>query len=191
MHVLVVLVLVLVPAAAAAQGQDPVAGYVLDLRGATSNLPTETAFFPGIPLETIVPARGFGFDVGAHVYVLRLGPSRVGLGANYLRVRGTTMGIVANTSTVAPQVSFNFGTANGWSYLSAGLGRAWVTTHFDDDESDAVTAESESLNATNYGGGARWFLTRRLAVGFDARFHRISGPPKASLFSVSVGFSVR
>ena len=191
MHVLVVLVLVLVPAAAAAQGQDPVAGYVLDLRGATSNLPTETAFFPGIPLETIVPARGFGLDVGAHVYVLRLGPSRVGLGANYLRVRGTTMGIVANTSTVAPQVSFNFGTANGWSYLSAGLGRAWVTTRFDDEESDAVTAESESLNATNYGGGARWFLTRRLAVGFDARFHRISAPPKASLFSVSVGFSVR
>jgi hypothetical protein len=187
---LVVLVLVLAPARLAAQGQDPVSGYVLDLRGATSGLPTETAFFPGIPLDTIVPARGFGFDVGGHVYVFRLGPSRVGVGANYIRVRGTTMGIVATASTIAPQVSFNFGTAHGWSYLSAGLGRAWVTTRFD-DESGAVTAESGSLNATNYGGGARWFLARRLAVGFDARFHRISGPPKTSLFSVAVGFSVR
>lgn len=187
----VVLVLVLAPAAAAAQGEDPVAGYVLDLRGATSNLPAETAFFPGIPLETIVPARGFGFDVGGHVYLFRLGPSRVGVGANYVRVRGTTMGIVANTSTVAPQLSFNFGTANGWSYLSAGLGRAWVTTRFDDEESESVTAESGGLSAANYGGGARWFLARRLAVGFDARFHRISGPPKTSLFSMAVGFSLR
>jgi hypothetical protein len=188
---LVVLVLVLAPVRAAAQGQDPVAGFVFDLRGATSNLPSETAFFPGIPLETIVPARGFGFDVGGHVYLFKLGPSRVGLGANYVRVRGTTMGIVANLSTVAPQVSFNFGTANGWSYLSAGLGRAWMTTRFEDEESETVTAESGSLNATNYGGGARWFLAQRLAVGFDARFHRISGPPKTSTFSVSVGFSVR
>jgi hypothetical protein len=187
---LVVLVLVLTPAAAAAQGQDPVSGYVLDLRGATSGLPTETAFFPGIPLETVVPARGFGFDVGAHLYIFRLGASRVGLGANYVRVRGTAPGVVASMSTLAPQVSFNFGTANGWSYLSAGFGRASVTTRFDDESGD-VTAESGTLDATNYGGGARWFLARRLAVGFDARFHRIIGPPKASLFTASVGFSVR
>ena len=101
------------------------------------------------------------------------------------------MGIVANLSTVSPQVSFNFGTASGWSYLSAGLGRAWMTTRFEDDESDPVSADSGSLSATNYGGGARWFLARRLAVGFDARFHRMSGPPKTSLFTASVGFSVR
>lgn len=190
MRRLVVLVLVLAPARVAAQGQDPVAGYVLDLRGATSGLPAETAFFPGIPLDTVVPARGFGFDVGAHVYLFRLGPSRVGLGANYVRVRGTTMGIVATASIIAPQVSLNFGTANGWSYLSAGFGSARINTRFD-DEAGAVSAESGGLDATNYGGGARWFLARRLAVGFDARFHRISGPPKASLFAMSVGFSVR
>jgi hypothetical protein len=188
---LVVLVLVLAPAPAAAQGQDPVAGYVVDLRGATSGLPAETVFFPGIPLETVVPARGFGFDVAGHVYLFRLGPSRVGIGANYIHVRGTAPGVVASARALAPQVSFNFGTANGWSYLSAGVGRASVTTRFDDEESEPVTAESGGLNATNYGGGARWFLARRLAVGFDARFHRISGPPKTSLFTVSVGFSVR
>jgi hypothetical protein len=187
---LVVLVLVLLPARVVAQGQDPVGGYVLDLRGATSGLPTDTAFFPGIPLETIVPARGFGFDLGAHVYLFRLGPSRVGVGANYVRVRGTAPGVVATAGILAPQVSVNFGTANGWSYLSAGYGSVRVTTRFDDEEG-AVTAESGGLDATNYGGGARWFLTRRIAVGFDARFHRISGPPKTSLFTASVGFSLR
>jgi hypothetical protein len=187
---LVAAVLVLVALPAAAQGPDPVAGYVLDLRGATSGLPKETAFFPGIPVETIVPARGFGFDVGGHVYLFGLGPSRVGIGLNYLRVRGTTPGIVGNVSSVAPQVSFNFGGANGWSYLSAGVGRAWVRTTIE-RESGPATAESEGLTAFNYGGGARWFLMRRLALGFDVRLHRVSGPPRTSLFAASVGFSVR
>ena len=183
-------VLVLAAAPVTAQGLDPVAGYVIDLRGATSGLPKETAFFPGIPVETIVPARGFGFDVGGHLYVLRLGPSRLGFGANYLSVRGTTPGIVGNVRVLAPQVSFNFGNANGWSYLSAGLGRAWVTTRVD-LASETVTSESGALSATNYGGGARWFLARHLAIGFDVRFHRVSGPPKTNLFSASLGFSVR
>jgi hypothetical protein len=189
-RVLVVAVLVLAAAPAAAQGQQPVAGYVFDLRGATSSLPKETSFFPSIAADTLVPARGFGFDIGGHLYLFKLGPSRVGLGANYVRVRGTAPGIVARTSTVAPQVSFNFGSANGWSYLSAGVGRAWVRTRVE-GESGPLTADSNSLSATNYGGGARWFLARRLAVGFDARFHRIAGPPKTTLFSASVGVSLR
>ena len=190
MRSLVAVVLVLAAAPATAQGPDPVAGFVVDLRGATSGLPKETAFFPGIPLETIVPARGFGFDVGGHLYLFGLGAARVGLGANYVGVRGTVPGVVTNVRTIAPQLSFNFGTADGWSYLSAGLGRAWVATRAD-DESGSRSAETEGLSSTNYGGGARWFLTRRLAVGFDVRVHRIAGPPKTSLFSASVGFSVR
>jgi hypothetical protein len=182
----VVLVLAAVPAAA----QTPVSGYVIDLRGATSSLPRETAFFPGIPIETIVPARGFGFDAGAHVYLFKLGPSRVGIGATYMRVRGTTPGIVSNLSTLAPQISFNFGTSNGWSYLSAGYGQAWVRTEAA-RESGTEIAESDGLSAVNYGGGARWFIKRRLGVGFDLRFHRVSGPPKASMFAASVGFCLR
>jgi Outer membrane protein beta-barrel domain len=188
---LVAAALVLAVGPAAAQGQTAVGGYVIDLRGATSGLPKETAFFPGIPAETIVPARGFGFDVGAHVYLFRLGPSRVGLGANYMRARGTAPGIVGNVRTLAPQLSFNFGTRDGWSYISAGAGRAWVTTTLDDEESGLLTTDSDGLNAVNYGGGARWFLRRHVAVGFDVRFHRVSGPPKTNLFAASVGVSVR
>jgi hypothetical protein len=190
----------------AAQTADPIAGYVIDLRGATSGLPRETVYFPGIPLDTIVPARGFGFDVGGHVFVLKLGSARVGLGANYLRVRGTAEGVATNVSTIAPQVSFNFGSANGWSYLSAGLGRAWVVTDTDvaassptdpptgpttEPATGPTTTETGGITSVNYGGGARWFLRRRVAAGFDVRVHRLSGPSRETLVSVSVGLSVR
>ena len=190
MRLVVAAVVMLAASPAAAQTADPVAGYVIDLRGATSGLPRQTIFYPGIPVETIVPARGFGFDVGGHVFVLRLGPARVGVGANYVRVRGTAEGIAANVSTIAPQVSFNFGSSNGWSYLSAGLGRAWVATNVARETGSAVT-KTDGITSVNYGGGARWFLKRRLAAGFDVRVHRLSGPARETLVSVSVGLSVR
>ncbi|MGH8186055.1 MAG: outer membrane protein [Steroidobacteraceae bacterium] len=185
-----VAMLLLATAPAAAQAPDRVRGYVVDLRGATSGLTRESVFFPEIPAETTVPARGFGFDVGAHVYLLTLGPSRIGIGANYVRVRGTSPGVTANVSTIAPQLSFNFGGANGWSYLSAGLGRAWVKTTLE-RAAGLTTADSGGISAVNYGGGARWFLARHIAAGFDVRFHRLSGPASVSLVAVSVGLSVR
>jgi hypothetical protein len=182
-------VMVLAAAPAAAQ-QAPVSGYVIDLRGATSGLPNSTAYFPGIPSDTTVPARGFGFDLGAHVYLLKVGPSKVGVGANYAGVRGTAPGIVTNLRTLAPQVSFNFGGRNGWSYLSAGIGRAWIRTRADTG-SGTETAETGGISATNVGGGARWFLSSRIAVGFDLRLHRIDATERTSTFAAAVGFSVR
>jgi hypothetical protein len=187
----VAVLLLLAAAPAAGQTQEPVGPYVVDLRGATSGLPNDTAFYPGVPPEdTIVPARGFGFDAGGHVYLFALGPSRVGVGVNYVRVRGTAGGSVAVVSALAPQVSFNFGGRDGWSYLSAGPGRAWVETSLADG-AGTLTRESGALNALNAGGGARWFIASRLAVGFDVRWHRISGPPRTTLLAASVGVSVR
>jgi hypothetical protein len=182
--------LVFASAPAAAQTAAPPGPWVIDLRGTTSGLPKDTAFFPGIPAETIVPARGFGFDVGAHVYVLTFGPSRLGVGANYMRARGTTEGIAANLSTLAPQVSVNFGTSAGWSYLSAGYGRAWVRTTVERDAGTA-TAAPEPFGAVNFGGGARWFLSAHVGVGFDLRFHQLSGPPRTTLMAAAIGFSIR
>jgi hypothetical protein len=189
-RLLAAVAVVLAARAAAAQAPDPVAGYVVDLRGATSGLPTESTFFPAIPADTIIPARGFGLDVGGHVYVLSLGPSRVGLGATYLRTRGTSPAVATDVGVLAPQVSFNFGTVQGWSYLSAGLGRGWIRTTAE-NETGTATADADPFTAVNYGGGARWFLARRLGVGFDVRFHRLSGPPSTSFLAAAVGFSVR
>lgn len=180
----------LLVAPAAAQGPRPPGPWVIDFRGATSGLPNDTAFFPGIPVETIVPARGFGFEAGGHVYLLTLGPSRLGVGASYVRVRGTAPEIVTSLSALAPQVSLNFGTANGWSYLSAGLGRAWIETALERD-TGTVRTESAGLNAQNFGGGARWLLTSHIGVGFDVRFFRVSGPPRTTLVAAAVGVCLR
>lgn len=205
---------------------DPPGPYVIDVRGATSGLPG-TDFFPTVPQGTAVPSRGFGFDVGGHVYTLTIGAARVGLGLNLVRVRGTAStvptapvagsqtratvapvfpDIESTFTTVAPQVSFNFGTADGWSYLSAGVGRGSIETQSiapagtNQAPTVPATRNSGGVMSINYGGGARWFLRRHVAVGFDVRFHRLSaggnetaGPatPGARLLAATVGLSLR
>jgi hypothetical protein len=158
--------------------------FVVDVRGVTFGLPTSAGLYPTVPDGGSVPARGFGYDVGGHVYVFGLGPARIGLGANVLGVRGTAPDATATMRIVAPQVSFNFGTSDGWSYLSLGAGTARM--------SGGETASSSAINA---GGGARWFISRHIAVGFDVRMHKIAADGDtmgaSNTLSASVGFSVK
>jgi hypothetical protein len=158
--------------------------FVIDARGATSGIPASPGLYPDLEDEFVVPARGFGFDVGAHVYLFNLGPARLGIGANMIQVRGTTTDANATFRTIAPQLSFNFGTSDGWSYLSVGAGTARVRA--------GASASSSAINA---GGGARWFLNRHLAIGFDIRVHRIAADGdtmgKSTQVSASVGFSLK
>ena len=198
--------------------------WVVDLRGATVSLPQDAAFFPDIPSSTAVPSRGYGMDVGAHVYVLQLGPARLGIGGMLLRARGTaspgdpdedeepsptglatTPDVASLLTTFGPQISMNFGSRAGWSYLSAGIGRARMSTRasrfVDEDDDDDVTAaqliEHRSRSSLNFGGGARWFTRQRLAVSFDVRFHIIGAggeepaTPGKTLLAASVGVSLR
>jgi hypothetical protein len=162
----------------------PPGPFVVDVRGVTSGIPASPGLYPDLGDEVVVPARGFGYDVGGHVYLLKVGPARLGLGVNYIYVRGTATDANATLRTIAPQLSFNFGTSDGWSYLSFGAGTARV---------DAV--ESGSSSAINAGGGARWFIRRHLALGFDVRMHKIAadgdimGP--STQVSASVGLSLK
>jgi Outer membrane protein beta-barrel domain len=158
--------------------------FVIDVRGVTSGIPASPGLYPDLGDQFVVPARGFGFDVGAHIYLFSLGPARLGLGANYIEVRGTATDADATLQTIAPQLSFNFGTSDGWSYLSLGAGTA------------RVNADAEaSSSAINAGGGARWFLKRHLAVGFDIRFHKIAADGDtlgaSTQVSAAVGFSLK
>jgi hypothetical protein len=202
---------VLTSAPAAAQGAPaPPGPYVLDVRGASSGLPQGAAFLPPLAADTPVPSRGNGFDVGGHVYFGRLGGARLGFGANLVNVRGNAVPSQTTSSTtgsttptgpsrmrvdlrmIAPQVSLNFGTADGWSYLSGGVGLTRVSAR----ALDLVDAarEGSTLMAINAGAGARWFVTRRIAVGFDARLHRLAKADTMSasmLFSISAGISLR
>ncbi len=192
---------------------EPPGPYVIDVRGAMASIPKPPEFFPPLEAGTFAPARGFGLDVGAHIYPFTLGRARVGFGANVVHARGSLAlsEVSATVTTVTPQVSFNFGTRDGWSYLSAGYGTAAVRSSgpvreellsgVPDAESGELegpmvirTAESGRVRALNYGGGARWFLSSHLAVGFDLRFHRLSAgavTPKATLAVLSAGLSIR
>ena len=102
-------------------------------------------------------------------------------------------------TTITPQLSFNFGTGNGWSYISGGLGRStWAVTP---QGQEGFAADSEQLKTISYGGGARWFMKTHLAFSFDARFYAINpgtpfvagalGSPRTTLIVIGAGVSVR
>jgi hypothetical protein len=177
--------MVFLPLRASAQSltPGPPGPFVVDVRGVTSGLPTASALYPDLTFQDAVPSRGFGFDVGVHVYRFHLGAAHLGLGANYLRVNGSAADARVTIQLVAPQLSFNFGNANGWSYLSAGAGpvRVQGDRRFD----------TRSINA---GGGARWFTNNHMAIGFDIRLHRLDAIktfPRTMVVSASVGVSVK
>ena len=203
-----VVAVVIATAQAAAQTTMPPGPWALDVRGVTSPVPTDAAFYPPLA-ATSVPSRGFGADFGAHVYLWNVKLARIGVGANFVVVRSAvrapvsategetadapaTQRVTLNMRMLAPQVSANFGTRDGWSYLSAGVGIASVAT----EAADVMPGENESgrLRAVNFGGGARWFITERLAFAFDVRAHRLaagSGSPKTSVLAVGAGLSFR
>jgi hypothetical protein len=210
--------------------QDRPGPYVVDIRAATSSLPRDSAFFPPVPSSTAVPSRGYGIDAGAHVYLMQFGTARLGLGASLLRARGTISpgppepdsgddddddetsstsaaalpDVATLLTTIGPQVSVNFGRRAGWSYLSAGIGRARITTRTSAfvDEAGQVIAQTRlreggTRSSINVGGGARWFAKSRLAFSFDVRFHIIgaggneTSTPRTTLVAVAAGISLR
>ena len=135
------------------------------------------------------------------------GPARIGFGAALTFARGTatatvegTPDVVTRSTTLAPQLSFNFGHRLGWSYLSAGYGAAKVVS-----ESATVGTGRRRRptpgwgGAMNVGGGARWFVTDASASGSRPagtccrRARRsASSPaaPRATLFQLAVGLSI-
>jgi hypothetical protein len=180
-----------------------------------SGAPGSASFYPPVPTAIRVPQRAFGFGVGAHVYAFRIGAARLGFGVDLMRARGTartdvsaaettstttassgTFNASMTVTTIAPQLSFNFGTHEGWSYLSGGYGTS--TTHAEVDIpasfDGAAGSRARHASAVNFGGGARWFLREHLAVGFDVRFHRLlakNAVPSTQNVGLSVGMSLR
>ena len=111
----------------------------------------------------------------------------------------TTRPATERLTTITPQLSFNFGTGNGWSYISGGLGRStWAVTP---QGQEGFAADSEQLKTISYGGGARWFMKTHLAFSFDARFYAINpgtpfvagalGSPRTTMIVIGAGVSVR
>jgi opacity protein-like surface antigen len=202
--------LLLLPLPAGAQGRDPVSGFVVDVRAASAKLPTDQGWTPVLPADSLVPSRGLGFDLGAHVYAGRLGPARLGVGGSVLIARGTAVPgaaapnvteVATRFAAITPQVSFNFGHRLGWSYLSGGAGPAQVHSSLALVAASGGTTVDEPWGlALNYGGGARWFIMEHLAFGFDVRWYRLGSreaigarpeAPGTTRFVLNAGVSFR
>ena len=169
----------------------PIPVFVVDARGSLARFKKDpgVAEALGVKLDNL-PTRGLGLTLGAHVYALRLRRVTFGLGGEMLLARDSatfedsetkTAGPAVTTrlSAFAPQISFNFGRDEGWSYISGGLGSARITS----ERGDVPVSESAArTRMLNYGGGARWFNSPRMAFTFDVRFYAIS--PRASTTTV-------
>lgn len=196
---------------AEAQAVEPLRGFVVDALGSSSSYPSDASI--GVPrgiAEANLPSRGLGVQVGAHVYPMRWGSATLGFGASFLWTSGSkgpepveaepiaaidATEVTTRMSALMPQVSLNFGTGRGWSYLSGGVGTSSLTVSAGDPEEPGG-----QVLAWNAGGGARWMFSNHLAFSFDARFLGLSsrepsegspGHPSTMRFVLSAGLSFR
>src|SRR5262249_6665190 len=153
---------------------------VVDLHANIAQFPSDSQVLAdsrGLNVAEL-PGPGFGGDIGVHVYPLRWRAVTFGIGGQVTVARsrqkpdeGTGLrAVTARFTSVAPQVSFNFGSGTGWSYVSGGIaGSKWSIVP--DGFSSPLAADNDTLKTINYGGGARWFIKRHLAFSFDIRFY--------------------
>ena len=180
-------VLLLTSAAlATAQGAEPIGPFVVDVRGSLPLYGQDEQLSANEGLSpSQLPSRGLGIDVGGHLYPVRWRGITFGVGISGLASAGNRAASetdpVADGPTVrttftalAPQLSFNFGSKEGWSYLSGGFGPSRLTIS---TESGQGNGSRRSARTLNYGGGARWFVKRHLAFTLDLRFYAINALP--------------
>jgi hypothetical protein len=196
---------------------EPLPRAVVDAYGFFGGLPASSGWVPAVSAQTPVPHKGFGVAAGAHVYLLKLGLATFGVGASLLKVsaKGDPSALMAastapaleipvvttRVTSLVPQLSLNFGHRRGWSYVSAGYGSTRIDSRADAVGSLPALAAPDRWNpAINFGGGARWFMKRRLAAGFDLRFTKLSsratmatqiGAKRAQLVNLLVGISLQ
>jgi len=192
-----------------AQEASPRIGpWVVDLRGSFPKFPAEDenlALSRGITNSATLPGLGIGIDIGAHVYVLKWKAVTFGLGAELMKGRSrssplpdTGAPVTETLTTFAPQLSLNFGSGTGWSYISGGIGSSvWSVIP---DGAEKNPADDERLYTVNYGGGARWFAKKHLAVSLDVRLWAINPgtgflgyppSPRTTLLVISGGIAVK
>jgi hypothetical protein len=200
--------------ARSARAQEPppkIGPFAIDLQGTIPRFPSDSdqlAQSRGLVVNEL-PGTGLGLHTGAHVYLLTWKAVTFGLGVDLTLARAHQQAPQIGENTfaravterfthVAPQLSFNFGDGDGWSYISGGIGTStWSVVP---DGQLAKDPDVERLKTINYGGGARWFIKRHLAFSFDVRFYAVdpSTPilqlpngPRTTLLIMGAGISVK
>lgn len=195
----------------AAQEPPPRIGpFVADLHGTFARFPDDKPLADSRGLtQAELPGANLGVDVGLHLYLLHWKAVTFGIGGELTAARShqnpgqstATPGLRAVTEkfvSAAPQISLNFGSGRGWSYLSGGVGLSqWSIVP---DGVEATDADTERLKTANYGGGARWFIRPHLAFSFDVRIYAIApgtptstfpASPRSTLLVIGAGISVK
>jgi hypothetical protein len=202
-------------AACAQEPPPPIPRFVIDLHAAVPMFPNdrpELASSRGLSLAEL-PGAGLGGQVGVHVYLFKWKSLTVGVGGEAMVGHSSSTPSAAALAAAAaatppaappvpvserlteasPQLSLNFGTGQGWSYLSGGVGRSqWSLRPSGQAPSDA---DAEVLPTVNYGGGARWFIKQHLAFSFDIRLYQVEpgsfGSPRAQVLTIGAGVSIK
>jgi hypothetical protein len=172
-----------------AQVKEPIGPYVADARLTFARFKEDPGIAAAIGVRsTNLPTRGLGFVFGAHWYPLRRGSLALGIGGEFIAAQDTRTlapaaegepeGPTVETTlrSLSPQISLNFGKKDGWSYISGGMGSSTFTVQ----RIDQPLGEGAQARTINYGGGARWFTNKRLAVSVDLRFYSVAAQPFAS-----------
>ena len=221
MRLVAVWCLLLAAAPVAAQTSERIPLFAVDIHAATVGLPQAEGWVPAVSTDTVRPGRNWGIAAGAAVYPFRVGIITFGVGASFITARGTKEPVVVTTgsgatattsvpttpvvhtaiTSLAPQLSINFGRKLGWSYLSAGLGRSKVTSSTNAVGTTPAIVVPEAWNqALNLGGGAKWFMKEHLGASFDVRFVKLASrsatatipsAKRTQLWNISAGISIQ
>jgi len=211
-RVAVALVLFLSVSVTPARAQDPpppIPLFVVDVQGNVARFPQDPilAESRGISL-TELPGAGLGGQLGVHLYFFKFKAITIGVGgqATVARAKQTPpvdqdqiKAVTEKFRSLGAQLSLNFGTGTGWSYLSGGIGRSnWSIIP---DGRKALAGDEEVLKTINYGGGARWFAKSHLAFSFDVRLYAINpgvaslpgrnGSPRTTFMVIGAGVSLK
>ncbi len=156
-----------------------------------------------------LPGAGLGLDAGIHLSLLKWKAVTFGLGGLVTLGRAHSSAfnepnqpirraVTERFTSLTPQLSLNFGTGDGWSYISGGIGRStWTVVP---EGGSLQFGDEERLRTINYGGGARWFIKRHVAFTFDVRFHDrdpgaphdgVPGTPRAHFIVMGAGMSIK
>jgi hypothetical protein len=191
----------------------PISRFAVDARGSLARFKQDSAVSQGLGVDaSTLPTRGLGITAGVHLYPLRFRRITFGVGVEYARAGDSKTTTITDTETgkeaegptittrftsIAPQLSFNFGRDEGWSYISGGIGRARITS---ENAAQPLTDTADRTQVINYGGGARWFNSPRMAFTFDIRWYAISprdatttvpAYPRAKFMVLSAGVAFR
>lgn len=184
---LAALAILSIAGSAGAQEREPPGPLAVDARVALPGFTEDVSVASALGVDSAtLPGRGLGLVFGAQWYPLRARAVTLGIGGELLLSRGSRAPVTdedagppavpgpevrTTFSSLSPQVSLNFGTHRGWSYLTGGFGWGAFRTELADSP---VAPPASRPRVFNYGGGARWFAKEHLAFALDLRFYAIA-----------------